>query len=451
MKASWILSLLWARKLIVLICTVTSLLGGLTVMMVAPPRYKASARVTLDYVKPDPMTGISVSNNRQAEQYIRVQLQKVRDYQVALPAAEALGWLDSPDMLAAYAARAGGDRRPFQQWAADQLLSTTTATMVPGSNIMEIQYRGDSPELATAAVEAIRQGFIAADIEERRQSAVMRAEAVAETLGPLRTKIAELEAKQAEYARETGIVLERDGDNPENRTLVNLARSKDIVVTQRTAPYASDAREALNVLEARIAESQRSLGPNNPRLLQLQQQQRLLAAQVAAEQSSTGAAASALAAQAAMRQREFEEQKVKVLGEREKVLQMRLHLDQIARYSAALTKASETLAHLRTLSTSTVSGATALGAPVTEPKPVFPNPSLVLFGSGGLGFLLGSLLALLAELLHRRVRSAHDLELAAGQPVLGLVPYKAIGGGRTQIGESLPVPEDSLPITTIAA
>ena len=41
---------------------------------------------------------------------------------------------------------------------------------------------------------------------------------------------------------------------------------------------------------------------------------------------------------------------------------------------------------------------------------------------GGLGLVLGGLLALFVELLERRVRAATDLESAAGVPVLATVP-----------------------------
>jgi hypothetical protein len=46
---------------------------------------------------------------------------------------------------------------------------------------------------------------------------------------------------------------------------------------------------------------------------------------------------------------------------------------------------------------------------------------LIIFGSGVLGLAIGVLSALLAELLHRRVRGLEDLQSLANAPLLGAI------------------------------
>ena len=57
MTWSLVVRILWARRLLVLLPLVACLLAGLYVIAVAPKQYQASARVALNYIKPDPVTG----------------------------------------------------------------------------------------------------------------------------------------------------------------------------------------------------------------------------------------------------------------------------------------------------------------------------------------------------------------------------------------------------------
>jgi polysaccharide biosynthesis transport protein len=61
-----------------------------------------------------------------------------------------------------------------------------------------------------------------------------------------------------------------------------------------------------------------------------------------------------------------------------------------------------------------------LGSAVAPANPVFPNWPLILFGSIALGLGLGVLVALITELLSRRVRGVEDLA-ATGVPVIAIL------------------------------
>jgi uncharacterized protein involved in exopolysaccharide biosynthesis len=70
-----------------------------------------------------------------------------------------------------------------------------------------------------------------------------------------------------------------------------------------------------------------------------------------------------------------------------------------------------------------------LGDTSLPDSPVWPNKPLVIGASIAVGLVLGVLLALLVELLARRVRSDEDLEYAAGAPVLAIVGTSASEDG----------------------
>ena len=94
-----ILYALWGRRLVILTTFLACLLGGVIVIVISAPRYQATARVVLDYIRPDRDTGVVVPS-KMLDVYINSQIRLIRDQEVAGPAVEALGWLDDPDVQA---------------------------------------------------------------------------------------------------------------------------------------------------------------------------------------------------------------------------------------------------------------------------------------------------------------------------------------------------------------
>lgn len=427
MILTWLLNLLRPRAVIILIAAGASLLGGLTVLVVAPARYLATARVTMDYIKPDPFTGKYMSN-KGIEAYVVSQVQMVTDFQVTVPAVEAMGLLDNPDVLDAYNTRPANEQQiEFPQWAAGRMMSGATARVLPDSNMLQIEFRGTSPDVALSAVEALRVAYIEANSEIRRQSARAKAEVLVENSRVLRARIAKTEDAKLAYGRENGVSLSAASNDPDALALRRLATAVDKVVPGRVAPV-SDTGAKLQDIESRIASAAATLGPNNPQLLAMERQRAALRSQLAAEQAALGSTGAAISARAAVRDQLLEEQKAKVLGNRDKLLQLRLFQDEIDRDAAELAKTLDDASTLRQMANANLATVTSIDDAKLQPQPIFPNKGLVLAGSGGLGLLVGLLLALLSELLARRIRSVRDLELAAPTPVLGVVPRLPKGG-----------------------
>lgn len=436
MTRSWILSLLWARKLIVLTATLACLLGGIAVILVSSERYLATARVSMDYILRDPITG-GYLTNKTVDTYVLEQVNMIRDFQVAIPAVEALGWLDDPivaDAFSSNPALAGAD---YRQWVAQRLMGGTSASIVAGSNILQIEYRGGSPEQAMAIAEALRQAYIAANVLRRQEGAANSADAASERALRLKAALARAEQVRNDYSRAVGVLLEDDADDPESRSMARIASSIERAVASKPKGPDLIGAELVRV-EALFEQASAAMGPRNPALDQLRRKRDTLRAQADARQGSMGLASNSTLVQSKMREQRLEVQKTKVLDQREEVLQLRLYQDEIDRYRKALNDTQIQIADLRQLTTSDAGGVTPVGAPASEPVPVFPNRPLILISSTILGLLFGGFLALLVELLHRRVRSVRDLELAAQTPILGVVPH--VSASRTPRREAKPWP-----------
>lgn len=415
-----ILRLLWGRRWIVITSVAAALMGGLAVIYISAPRYSGSARVMLDYIKPDPTTG-AVVPSKMLDAYLNSQLRLLRDNQVAIPAAEALGWLDNPDIQAAYANRPASDRRDFQSWVASQVINGTYAHMVEDSNIMEITYNAPSKELATAVAEALRTAYIQSSIDSAKKAAQANADQTAEQIEKTKTEIAALTDKVQEIERANNIVLRANGADEETAKLRNLARAAPKPVLGLRGGNSAAALQ-LRALDAKIAQRSAGLGPNNPVLLDMQRERAALAAQVRAEGDSAEARAAALSASNRASTAVLDAQKERVLSLRGPILQLKLLQDALREKSDILEEQTKALVALREQGAKSGGAISPVGAVTPSDKPVFPNPWLIVPLSLGLGLISGVLIALFVEFSGRRVRSVRDLELATQTPVLALVP-----------------------------
>jgi uncharacterized protein involved in exopolysaccharide biosynthesis len=186
-------------------------------------------------------------------------------------------------------------------------------------------------------------------------------------------------------------------------------------------------------LNSALAEAETVLGPNNPKLIALRNEQRIV--QQAAAQAATPASQVAqqrLAAEQATSAR-LEQQKQKVLAERLTMLQLRLQQDLIEAYTSQINSLTNGINAMRVGAAADTTTIVPIGAAKSNPRPSFPNPSLIMFGTGGLGLVLGSLLALLCEMFARHVRNPQTLEAAVGAPLLGVVPRWKPDGGKVTL------------------
>jgi succinoglycan biosynthesis transport protein ExoP len=416
-----ILRALAARWPLILISTLASLLGGLWVMTTSAPRYQGSARVVLDYIRPDANSG-EVIPSKMLDAYLISQLRMLRDQQVAAPAAEILGWMDNPDVLAAYASRPASDTRDLYAWVSALLIPRINAEMVEGSNIMEISYYGESEELSRITADALRTAYIEANVRARQDSARESAEKIQENIERVRAELSELEAIQTQIETETGVVLNDRGVDDASSQLRRMVESpgSPILLNDGEAPPASIAQIAQ--LEAAINRASQTLGPNNPDLIRMIRQRDVLRAQAASEGATQQARSSAIAAATRASDAVFESLKARVLATREPSLRLRLLQDQINGHLDEFRTLTSALVELRTQQATSVTSLSPIGEAYAEPEPVFPNRLLILAGTGSIGLIFGAILACLAELLGRRVRTQRHLESAAGAALLIELP-----------------------------
>lgn len=412
--------IIWARRFLIVGMPLATLLLGLIVVVVAPAKYQAETRIMLDVIKPDPVTG-EIMSSPFLRAYTRTQTELIQDLKVASRVVQDLKWADDQELAKLYNERKKSDDRDFTRWAAQRVIDGTTAKLIEGSNIIEISYAAKKAEEAKEVADAIRVAYIATSLDERRETAKRNAEWYDAQAEKAKGVLIQAETEKSTFERANGILLQDDKTDVDSARLAALASQGGAAVIAQAPAGQSPAALQVAQLDGQIAQAEGVLGPNHPDLLEMRRKRQLLQAQANQERAALNAAAGAgyQAQQATAGM--LEAQKSKVMAQREKVERLRLLQDNVVLRREQYNKAATRAAELRQEAEVAETSITTLGSAATPQSPVFPNVPLILgaaliVGAGG-----GVLLALILEILMRRVRSAEDLTFAIEAPVLAII------------------------------
>lgn len=408
MSLTQFLRIIWARRLIILLATLSCLMGGLIAIKIMPERFEANSRVMLDIIKPDPVTGEFIASPF-VRAYTKSQTEMIRDYRVTGLVVEQLGWLKKPVLMQQYRDRVGAKDLNFRRWLSQRISDSIDAKPVEASNIIEITATSTSPDSARVIADAVRRAYIDVSLAFRRDTSARSADWYDGQTKKVRDQLAAAEAAKAKYERETGIILQPDDSDLESTRLHAIASAPSApVVTQG----ASTGSLELANIDAAIAQASQTLGPNHPDLIAMRQRRSLVASQLAAMHAPTIVSGGGPS---------LETQRSVVIGQRDKVDRLRRLKAEVDLRRDQFNKTAARAAELRQQAEIIEPGLTVMGSAVAPEKPVSPNRPLILFGSLGFGFGLGVLIALLTELLARRVRGMEDLESAVSAPLLAVI------------------------------
>jgi uncharacterized protein involved in exopolysaccharide biosynthesis len=377
----------------------------------------------LDTLKPDPVTG-EVISGASTRGYVATQTQLITDYTVAGKVAEQIGWLSEPTLIASYNKRPKSDQRDFKRWLADMVILNTKASVLEGSNILEIKYTGTTPDGAKKVVDALRNAYITAALDYRHQDAENNAAWYADQMAKTKQALDQAIAAETQFEKDNGIVMQ------ENKLDAESARLQ--ALTQQGAPLAppmmpaaetSPAAIQLAEIDAQLSVAQKTLGPNNPDIQALQSKRALLQSLVERDRALAKTAAARMASGGvAALDKAVEEQKAKVIGQSQQLGRLNVLHQDVELKRAQYEHVAAKTAQYREEAASADVGLTPLGTAATPKAPTFPNYWLIVPGSIVLGLGVGVLVSLLLELFGRRVRSPDDLAALADIPLVCVVP-----------------------------
>ncbi len=444
MSITQFLRILMMRRSIIIVALLASILAGVAIVKLIPKQYEATSRMMLEIIRPDPVTG-EVMSSSYARAYTKTQIELIKDYRVAGRAVDKLGWAGSADMAAQY--QQSNSDQPFRRWLASIIIAGTEARLIDASNILEITYTGSSPDAAARITNALQEAYEEQTIQFKRQDAQKNARWFREQTTELRTKLAQAEARKAEFEKANDIVLQDEGVDTDTARLQALASSAPVapiaaapMPVQVSGP--GPAQMQLAQVEAAIATASRTLGANHPDYIALLRQRDIAANAAAQERAAAAANARASFAPAPTGPSVgalFNAQRERVLSQRGKLAEAKQLQNDVAVLRAQLNETQIKGAKEEQEAQSADAGLTLLSSATPPDDATFPRTIPVMLGAIALGMGLGILLALLFELLNRKVRGPDDLAID-GVPLIGMMQGRLAASQPKRLGRILRLP-----------
>ena len=427
------LRILVARRWMIFSTMLACMAVATVIAMLLPKRYPATARVMLDIVKPDPVTGRAIDANS-ARTYIRTQIQLLSDMRIAGQVVDDLGLANNPETIARYAATGlteldGGIRG----WLAQQIMDNTTANQIEGSNLLEITYQGPTPEIAKQFAAAIRDAYIEAALAFRTDAAGRTGDWYLEQAAKSQQQLSAAESAMSKFMQDNGIVVQggMDSDGIRLQSLqaaVQAARgtqgSTDAAAASRLSndPVSDQLELQLATIEDELALAGARLGASHPTYKAIQARRNTLSEALARARSNSQ---SSVAAVSGASRQSLGQLEAELAAQERKVLARKPMMDQLVTLQrdvelkrAQFEKSKEKAAELRLEADVSETPLVILGEASVSRTPSYPKIPLVIGLSAFFGLALGVLAAIITEFLARRVRGEEDLAYATGVPVM---------------------------------
>jgi succinoglycan biosynthesis transport protein ExoP len=447
MKLTQTLSILRARRWLVIGVLTCTLAAGLAITFVIPPRYVATVSLVVDTKSTDPVTG-ALMPIPLLPTYVATQVDVIASHNVALKVVDRLKLAQLLEVREQFHMATGG-AGSVQDWLADQLLQQIDVRPSRESSVININYAATNPLSAAQLANAFADAYIQASLELKVDPARRQTGWFEGQVSELRSALERAQENLSAYQQQSGILgAEADRLDVENARLAEL--SSQLVAAQRTMydadtrqkqMSAADARSRVDELpdvmsntlvqslkaervraEARLAEIGGRYDKNHPQYQSAAAELESLKSKLAAEMN-TAKGSIVQTAQIASRQvreieRALDRQKARVLElsqQRDKLSVLTRDVESArSAYDAALQRHTQVRLESRLDQTDIA----VLNPAIPPLVPVFPKIPLNIVLSVMIGTLLGIGAALLLELMNRRIRSRDDLAYAAGIPVL---------------------------------
>jgi len=442
MSFSQLLSILVARKGILIWVFLVTVTTTTVVSFLLPKTYTATTSLVIDSKGADPITGLMLPATLMPG-YMATQVDIIQSHNVALKVVGMLGIVNSPLAKSQFdkATKGEGDIR---DWYADQFLQNLDIKPSRESSVIEISYQGADPKFAASLANAFAQAYINTNLQLKTEPAKQASAWFDQQIKGLRQNVENAQEKLSSYQKEHGIAFAGERLDTEAARLSEL--SSQLVMAQAQT-YDSTSRQSqlkkgassespeilansliqglksqLAQAETRLADVSQRLGVNHPQYQTALAEVTNLRSNISAETAKTS---SAVGQTARVSQQKESEIRAALAAQKERVLKLKSQHDEMAVltrevegaqrvYDLALQRFGQTNME----SQSSQTDISILNPAVPPIKPSSPKILLNIVLSIMLGMLLGIGFAIAAEMLDRRVRSAEDLIQLLGLPVL---------------------------------
>jgi chain length determinant protein EpsF len=459
MNLSRFLLILSARIRVILLMLAATVMAALLVSLLLPKTYKASTTLVVNYKGTDPVTGFTLPSQLMPG-FMATQIDIIKSPHTALKVVDDLKlWEDRAARRKFMRDTQGkGDMRA---WQADGLLKKLDVTPSRESSILSISFQAPDPQYAANVANAFAAAYQQTSVQLKVDPSKKAAVYFNDQIGRLREQFEYAQQKLSTYQQEHGILDADSRLDVETARLNELSTQLTLVQAQRmdassrrSEAHGNAAHESPDIfanpliqnLKMQLAQAEQKLAGvdelymhDHPRYQQAKSEANKLRAelngQVRAASNSMANATRILEQRESALRAALNAQKARVL----EVNRLQDKTRVLANERDNAQRAYETAAQRYTqanLEGQSNQGDSAVLNPAAPPlKAASPNiwPNMLL--SILLGTMLGIGMAVLLEMLDRRVRSAYDLVKTLQAPVLGVLVWSDPPGRRAGIAQ----------------
>ena len=448
---------LQARRKVFLLVFAAIIVTAVTVALVLPKRYDATATVLLDARDEQTTTPGRVSPRERAG-WVYTQVDLIQSGKVANRVVRDLKLAQQPGVREQFESETGGVGT-IEDWLGAQLLEKVKVD-TGASNVLTIKYSSSDPQKASALANGFAKAYLDTALELRTEPSREAADWFEEQLKGLRTQMSGAQAKLSGFQKEKGIVGADERMDVEYARLTEISTQlnaqKNITYDAQTRynqasellkggaaaelpevltnAYIITVKAALQAAEGRLEEQAQVMGQNHPVYQRTAAEVQGLKERLNLETKKVVAGLGNTAEQSRKREADlkaaFDAQQERIMKTKDARVELAVlsrDVDNAQRaYDAALGRYTTIKLESRIRQTNL-----AMLTPAVEPvKPAQPKVGMII----GLAIVLGGLLAAgvvyLLEMIDRRVRSRSDLESRLALPTLGRLSRWQPAGGR---------------------
>jgi chain length determinant protein EpsF len=451
------LSALRARLGVFALVLAATILAATVVSLLLPKSYKATASVLVDANRDEQSLSNVFVPVRERLGYMQTQMDIITSARVARRVVQDLKLADSPASREAFEKEAGGTGS-IENWLVENLLRRLKVE-TSQSSVIQVSFSSADPRFSALVTNAFAKAYINTMLELRVEPMQQAAVWFDEQLKSLRATLEDAQAKLTDYHRQQGIISADERYDVENARLgeisTQLVRTQDQTFDLDTKErQARDVRKqgaSLDKLpdvlanaflqrlntdlahgEAKLQELATQYGANHPQYQRQLSENQSLRDKLDAEMRKVVAGIENAKRQS--RQREAELQGA-MEAQRARLLELKEHRNELTVLTRNVESAQRTyeVAMQRSVVSqvegrASQSNVALLNPAVAPRKPSHPKVALNIVLSIVVGTMLGMGMAILMELLDRRVRAPSDLDHGQNVPLLGVLNARLPAG-----------------------
>lgn len=438
------LSILRARRWLVLLVLLLTVGATLAVSLLLPKQYTATASVMVDF-KPDPISAV-MFGGMATPAFLATQIDVVRSERVALRVVRNLKLAENAQVRQQW--QDDGGEGTLEQWLVKLFSKQMDVTPSRESSVITLSYRAPDPRFAAGIANAFVEAYIQTALELRVDPARQYTTFFDTQVKESREQLERAQSKLSAFQKAKGIIATDERLDVENARLSELssqlvamqAITAESVSRQAQAigaqadrmqevlnnPVVSQLKSDISRAEARLQELGTRYGDNHPQVQEAKANIGELRSRLEAETRRVSGGVGVTNTINRQREAQIREQ---LEEQRTKVLQMKAVRDEGSvlmrdvenaqrAYDAVFARLNQTSLE----SQATQSNVNVLTQALPPAEHSFPNLPLNIALSVFFGGLLAVGVAVLLETMDRRVRSVDDVLVSMNLPVLTVLP-----------------------------